>query len=196
MTRGGIGDEIYALLINLEPRQRRTALEYAHQRMLEDSRAQEAAKHAGPKPTFWCLDGKLPGDDFTGPDLGELLAEFMGRDFEITEAAGMAVVDQRFLVWLPVDGSWEPESFATRAEAEACAAQWKAESANPLPRRPEGMADDERAAFLAWWKMVAAKGAWVDEAATDNLDSASWVMRFRAKMTPDQAFTDCDLIPF
>lgn len=196
MNRSAVGDTIYLLLHTLEPRQRRTAMAYVDLRMAEDQRADEAKKNPGTKPTFWCLNSCDPAGEFAGPSLSDLLAEFDGRDFQVTEATGMAVVEQRFLVWVPIDGGWEPESFATRAEAEACAAQWKAEAAKPAtPVRPEGMEPDEYAVFMAWWRLVAAQGGYVDEGIADRLDSATWVLRFRAGMTPDLAFRDSDIIP-
>lgn len=198
MDRGLIGDEIYALLFNLPQQQRRTALEYAQMRMAEDDRAQEAAAHVGPKPSIWALNGQPT--DYWLPDLDEALNDIEASFGDIVEAAGYAVVEQKFLAIRMNDDGPRYETFDTRAGAEAYAAEmvadgkrYAAEQKKAGPERPEGMADDEALAFAAWWAGCLAHGCEVDESFPGE-SSESWLIRFRAKMTPAEAYRDA--IPF
>lgn len=189
----------YEALQGLDPDVARSTLEWLLARMQENRRGREAQTYAGPTPQTWEFRQDGCPDTGTYDTRAEGFEEVDCGAWGIVEITGHAAVCQEFVVMRPHDDGPECESFPTRAEAEAYASEMRAGEAEYLagrqagPKRPDGMDDAEALAFAQWWAGCLAHGCEVDET-WDNENSESWLLRFRANMTPQEASRDA--LPF
>lgn len=160
----------YLFLKYLDEGAQRRSLDWIVARLAEDRRGREAKAYAGPIPSEWRFDD---GSDSCGSynSRDEGFEEVDVGPGGIVEITGHAAVCQEFVVMVPIgdgDGaveSYEPKSFATRAEAEAYAASMQGEAIKDT-------------AFEMFLQELEAGGAHVDRADPEN--EGMWRRHFDA----------------